>query len=410
MASKRASNKYIIDYYDLNSYYLKITIFKQKLLIVIYNIDLLDGVRYILQMDVNDFHLLNKTFQAFNSIEKIYEKVIKKLINANKIQINNNDHKFFLSFIIYDITKEPQNIVLEFKEGIRDNNEYITILTNEIKKLRNNNMIINDLKKVNKLIINDIKILKQKLNKISIDQFNKKYNLPIKEKEEITKLYLNNKQLDNEILESLTKINLKELKELYLDNNNINDIKSLEKINCGKLEKLNLRGNKISNISALEKVKFINLKYLHLGNNGIRDIIPLNKVVFEKLEILNLGGNKISDISALEMVNFKELKELYLLKNDISDIKSLGKANFEKLEVLNLNSNQITDINVLKDVKFKSLKKLYLSYNNINDIQPLENGNLEKLELLYLYNNNIENAKFSLIIDKFKTKIIDFQI
>ena len=410
MASKKTSNKYIIDYYDLNKYYLKTSIFNQKLLIVIYNIDLLDGVPYVLQMKVNDFHLSNDIFKRFDSIEIIYKEVIKELINDNKIQINIKDDKCVLSFKIYNIFKEPENIDLEFHKGIRDNDEYITILTNEIKKLRKNNKIINDLKEENNKIKIDIKKLKQNLNKISINQFNEKYNLPIKDIEEITKLYLNNKQLDNEIIESLTKINLKELKELYLDNNIINDIKSLENINCEKLEKLNLRGNKISNISSLENVKFINLKYLHLGNNGIRDITPLKKVVFEGLEILNLGGNNISDISALEMVKFKQLKELYLLKNDISDIKSLGKANFEKLETLNLNSNQITDINVLKNVKFKSLKKLYLSYNNINDIKPLENGNLEKLELLYLHNNNIENIKFSLIIDKFKTKIVDFQI
>ena len=44
-------------------------------------------------------------------------------------------------------------------------------------------------------------------------------------------------------------MNFKELKELYLFNNNISDIKVLEKVKFEKLEKLNLSENKISKIN-----------------------------------------------------------------------------------------------------------------------------------------------------------------
>ena len=268
-------------------------------------------------MNLNEMYSLNSLFKSFNKIEEIYDKVITQLIKSNKLEINKNENEMVLSFTISNILNEKKNIIIKPGKSIKDNNEYINILINEIKNLRHNT-IINELKEENKLIINEIKKLKQMVNDILIDQFNTKFNLSINNY--TTQLFLNDQKLDNKIFDYLNKINIKDLKELHLNNNLIDDIRLLKNINYEKLEKLNLRGNKITNIIVLENVIFINLQYLHLGNNDITDITPLTKANFEKLEILNLGRNKISDISALEMVNFKELKELHLFKNDISNI------------------------------------------------------------------------------------------
>jgi len=137
-----------------------------------------------------------------------------------------------------------------------------------------------------------------KNNESLLQEFNTKYKLNITD-DNVTKLDLGSKNIGDEGLKDLCKIEFKELKQLYLSSNNISDIKILE-----------------------------NFK-------------------FEKLEILSLGNNKISDINILEKVNFKELKELYLPYNNISEIKVLEKIKLEKLEKLNLGNNKISDIKIL---------------------------------------------------------------
>ena len=101
---------------------------------------------------------------------------------------------------------------------------------------------------------------------------------------------------------------------------------------------------------------FSEIKELNLNNNNL-DIKILEDIKFEKLEILNLNNNQISDITILEKINLKYLKELHLEANNISNIDSLKKINCEKLEKLYLGSNKISNIDALKKVKFKELKE-----------------------------------------------------
>ena len=178
-------------------------------------------------------------------------------------------------------------------------------------------------------------------NDILLQEFNNKYHLNIKDTK-INKLYLGMRNLGNEVLNDLCKIEFKELKELYLYNNKISDIKVLEKVKFDKLEILGLSENQISDINILEKVNFKELKELYLNCNYISDINILEKVKFNKLEKLDLSINQISDINVLEKVNFKELKELYLDWNKISDIKILVKIKFDKLKILDLSVNPIS--------------------------------------------------------------------
>ena len=143
---------------------------------------------------------------------------------------------------------------------------------------------------------------------IILNEYNKKYNLDIKDIN-IEKLDLSSKNIGNEGLEYLSKIEFKKLKNLDLSNNNI------------------------SNINALKSIKFKNLEILDLSNNKISDIDVLEKVSFKGLKELNLNNNKITNINILEKVNFNELKILNLHKNNISDLKVLDKVKFEKLKL-----------------------------------------------------------------------------
>ena len=74
-----------------------------------------------------------------------------------------------------------------------------------------------------------------KENELLLKEFNKKYNLNITDIKS-DKLYLNKKIGGNELLKNFSKIEFKELKELYLDHNNISDINALENANIEKLE------------------------------------------------------------------------------------------------------------------------------------------------------------------------------
>ena len=147
-----------------------------------------------------------------------------------------------------------------------------------------------------------------------LNEFNKKYELDISDIN-INKLGLQFKNLGNDGLNNLCKIDFKELKELCLCYNEISDIKALEIARFEKLEKLKLDNNEIKDINILEYVKFKELRILELYINCILDIKVLEKVKFEKLEHLLLNFNGISDISILDKVNFKELKQLDLSHN-----------------------------------------------------------------------------------------------
>ena len=219
------------------------------------------------------------------------------------------------------------------------------------------------------------------INETYIKQFNKKYNKNIKYKDiEIINIIKEN--LGNDGLKDFCNINLKSLKELNLEYNNISNITSLGKAKFENLEKLNLGKNAISDISILEKVNFKELKNLCLNANNISDIKVLEKVKFLKLEKLDLSFNKINSIDVLGNVQFKKLKELILKENLISNIDILEKADFKKLEILDLTNNKITNINVLEKVNFKELKKLFLNQNNIINISVLENVIFENIQIL----------------------------
>ena len=94
-------------------------------------------------------------------------------------------------------------------------------------------------------------------NEILLEEFNNKYHTNIKDTK-INKLGLREKNLGNEGLNDLCKIEFKELKKLYLNDNKISDIKVLEKVKFDKLERLNLSLNQISekeNETIIKKLK-----------------------------------------------------------------------------------------------------------------------------------------------------------
>lgn len=173
---------------------------------------------------------------------------------------------------------------------------------------------------------------------------------------DITSLNENSAGLTN--LNSFVKY--KNLEEIRLYNNHINDISAIKELK--KLKTVYLRQNDISDISALASLK--DIEYLHLENNNITDISALASLT--KLRVLYIGKNNISDLSPLE--NLVNLEELDLSFNQIEDISALSKLT--KLRRLKLNNNQIDNVSALKDLK--ELRDLYLRDNkDIKDLTAL---------------------------------------
>ena len=402
-------NKFIkeFEFDNLDGHYLKLGIINDNIIMTAYSITLLDGIRYNIEANLNEInYLLINLKKKFENIVQVFDVFVEVIKHKNyKIEKENRSIKVTLK--LYDLVGSQKEVGITLVEKKEDNKEFIKILLQEIKKLREMNNLINELKQENKKIREEIKNLKNKINKPSIEEYKKKFNLNIKENS--TELKLCGKNYNNDILDYLSNYNLKDLKELYLYNNNIDNIIRFKDIKCEKLQILNLAGNKIKDISVLQQVDFKDLKKLDLMKNEITDITPLVDAHFEKLEILSLKKNKITNIDALAKVNFKELKELLLCDNNIIDITPLEKAEFSKLIILSLNGNKISNINPLKNSHFINLKKLHLNYNEINDIEALNSTIVDRLESLFLYSNKIDKNKFPEIIDNLRAKIRDFQ-
>ena len=393
----------------LSGYNLRISC-ENYIAISIYNLEALDGERYEITMNQLFLYKLSEKFKKLNAINNIYTYIVQ-LIKENNFRIINNPPNLTLAL---EIKEELDNIEL-IKINLITNNkksgnskyiqEYLTILINEIKRLRNTGDIETELKKENKNLKKEIEELKNMIksnntvnnknllnkisnnkDKISLDEFNKQFGLKLKNNQ-IRKLDLDGLKLGNEIIKSLSKVELKYLEKLYLGNNGISDIKMLEFCDYENLQKLSLVDNKISDINALEKVNFQYLKELYLYNNNITNIKPLENSDFNKLQILSLNNNKIFNIN-FSKLNFVELKELYFNNNNISNITTLAESNFINLEKLALNNNAIEDINCLEKVNFKNLRELWLYNNNITDINIFTKVKFFNLEILSLSNNN----------------------
>ena len=161
------------------------------------------------------------------------------------------------------------------------------------------------------------------------------------------------------------------LQELDLSYNKITEIKGLE--NLVNLQVLYLNCNyKITEIKAIDKL--INLQILDLSYNKITEIKGLENLV--NLQILDLNSTKITEIKAID--NLVNLQELYLYGNKITEIKAIN--NLVNLQKLDLSYNQITEIKAIDNLV--NLQELNLQNNQITEIKGIDNlVNLQKLNV-----------------------------
>ena len=208
-------------------------------------------------------------------------------------------------------------------------------------------------------------------------------------------LNLANNNIENIEITTNNKNSFEKLKILNLEDNKINDVsKNLLKV-CSNLEFLFLSHNNIISISTFSDMNLNNLSHLSLSHNSIFNFSSLAKANLINLNILNLSFNKIEDISCLEKMKFPYLEELKLNHNNIDDISIFEKTNFPKLKVLELKYNKIENIGIIKNVHFPELEILNLENNKIENINTLKNVSFnETLKELNLSNNSIKYFEY----------------
>ena len=117
----------------------------------------------------------------------------------------------------------------------------------------------------------------------------------------------------------LTKADLEKVRELYLVDDQLTDVKRLEKLT--KLTALSLNGNQLTDVKGLEKLP--QLKNLWLTTNHLTDVKGLEKLT--QLKCLYLNQNKLTDVKRLEKLT--RLRILFLDGNP-----DLTKAQIDELQ------------------------------------------------------------------------------
>lgn len=174
-------------------------------------------------------------------------------------------------------------------------------------------------------------------------------------------------------------------------------------------EKIELKNKNLEEINCI--LKYRNVKELDLRWNRINDLKPLEKL--EKIEILKINFNQIEDITPL--LNLKNLKELWIHNNNVKDIRGISKL--YKLNHLDISFNPlkygIEEIEKLRNLKRFEVREVpkeivdYI-YENYSKFTMLDKIFIEnrRAENLKKRENKTKYPEFS----AFEDKINDFEI
>ncbi|VDN01367.1 unnamed protein product [Thelazia callipaeda] len=203
---------------------------------------------------------------------------------------------------------------------------------------------------------------------------------------------------------------------LDLKNNVIPQIPYLALRELKELRTLDLEGNNITEIDSNHEVEFLSEINLNLGNNRIKHIKDNAFSSFRKFGRLDLSYNQISAISSTAFESVSQMRQIDLSYNKIAHIptgtfkniaKSLRWMNLEEnqlhqlpnalqplrtLETLNLNGNKLTAMNnhTINNMK-PALTELLLAFNRLTEIPTQVLHGMKRLRHLDLSKNRIRS-------------------
>ena len=184
--------------------------------------------------------------------------------------------------------------------------------------------------------------------------------------------------------------------------------KELEKYSINS-EKIELKNKNLEEINCI--LNYRNVKELDLRWNKINDLKPLEKL--EKIEILKINFNQIEDITPL--LNLKNLKELWIHNNNVKDIRGISKL--YKLNHLDISFNPlkygIEEIEKLRNLRRFEVREVP---KEIVDYIYENYSKFTMLDKIFIENRMAENSKKRENETKypkfsaFEDKINDFEI
>lgn len=195
--------------------------------------------------------------------------------------------------------------------------------------------------------------------------------------------YCNMHYINDQVNDSKGSINsledlrqMKGIKRLILDNQNIRDIGFLKGL---PLERLSISGNQIENLNPLESCE--DLRHLWMESNEVKDIDVLSQLT--KLSVLNLNYNPILTIKSLEAL---PLEKLYMNDTLVDDFAILRELPLTLLCVSGLTDKGCDIVGAMTD-----LRELTIYNSRLEAIDPF----LQLTELRYLdiFSNEITHIR-----------------
>ena len=319
---------------------------------------------------------------------------------------NSNDNESILKFII-------SVIINDYHRGKNENlntciiNLFYFYVKNQLPTINSPNNLKNikneDLKKIKKIDIYqycfDLIILEKSFinlkelflinNNIDDLQFLIKGEFP-----NLDKLYLDNNKINDQALNKMNKFKCKNIKEFSLKQNYISDYKIFVDVskNFKLLEKLNLSSNKFKNVDFFntikEKIKLDYIKELILSN-GVFDqksVNNISKISLKQLNRIDLSCNNLENLKFIKDIEWPEIKEIILNDNDITDIKELQKFKKEKIELfVNIDNNLIDSEDKINEIICDHIKIKYQLCSELNEIEHNNNLNLFRDNIIIYY-------------------------
>ena len=323
--------------------------------------------------------------------------------------------------MLYDIIRF-NNLILNLYRKFSYNYFHIISLINLGKSFEEENK--RDPKEIDCMIRGLEK--KKKIQNEAIKSLQEQFKIDLNGEE--IKLNLRKRNLGDEGLRLISKIQFKKLKSIDVSGNNITNIDPLNDMNLPDLEYLNMSENEIRDINPIAELNSKKLKEILLQTNKIEDASPLLKLELPELKILRIENNKnidfdseyfkkllkkyntkiiyiertvekfnkkygcnltkknlenSIDLSGLEakddllqelylMINPEnKIKKLNLHNNKIKDASLLSRIPLKNLQILDISLNHIKNLKFITEMKFKKLTAIFLNDNQINDLSPL---------------------------------------
>ena len=265
---------------------------------------------------------------------------------------------------------------------------------------------------------------------INEDEFHLNLSCPKNKKDDNGQLLY--PQLENEGFKLITQIRFKNLIEINVAYNNIEDMTPLDNMLLPHLEIINLSDNQIKKIQSVANLQSTYLSEIYLQNNQIEDLGPFLNSQFDYLEMFRVDNNK----KAIDKENFQAVKEKYKnnlyykaldwnnfieeyhcyeLGNNFDSNKFTKEAKLDLgsrrcgdkilldlrpliiypniLQKLILDDNKLQNLSLLNRMRFPNLIELDLSLNLITNIRFIKklSKTSKHLKALYLNDNKIND-------------------